>query len=239
MQFECGFGQDQGRRNEQQDSFWVSTGDESFWLGQPGVLALVADGMGGCADGAAASRLAVQAFVKTFGEVFEPKLPEATTPEQALDQALKAANRAVYEHSVEIGEELNCGTTLLACLIFGGVLRWVSVGDSRLYHFRNGELVQLSQDHNSSRHCLTSYVGGWRISKIDKSPAMFRVLPGDRVLLCSDGLYGFMDEACIADWMNETPQIAAEGLIREINELNHAHQDNVTVVVIRSEVSPD
>ncbi|MGI9211732.1 MAG: PP2C family protein-serine/threonine phosphatase, partial [Methylococcaceae bacterium] len=234
MQFECGFGQDQGRRDEQQDSFWVSTGDEPFWHGQPGVLALVADGMGGCADGAAASRLAVQAFVKTFGEVFEPKLPEATTPEQALELALSAANGAVYEHSVMIGEEQNCGTTLLACLIYADVLRWVSVGDSRLYHFRNGELVQLSQDHNSSRHCLTSYVGGWRISNIDKSPAMFRVLPGDRVLLCSDGLYGFMDEFYMAASLNEAPQSAVDGLIGEIGRLNHIHQDNVTVVVIKN-----
>jgi len=126
------------------------------------------------------------------------------------------------------------------------------VGDSHLYLFHEGMLTQLSTDHvyateldeavregrlsqaeadcHPERRSLTSYVGVASLTEIDVGTGELQV--GDRLLLCSDGLYGSLSNAEMASELRGDPQPAAEVLITQALAKRHAHQDNLTAVVM-------
>lgn len=221
-----------GARKDQQDTFWVSQIDDSQFTVHGGVLAIVADGMGGLANGAEASHLAVDTFTRCYLE----KTPDQTV-RVALDQALELCNKAVYNRSISINERNNFGTTLVAAVIIKNELYWCSVGDSRIYLCRNNELTQLSQDH-SQGHYLTSYIGDSTIDEIDRNIRPFRLQPGDRIVLCSDGLHGVLSDDDILNELHHNPQDSAERLIERIKAVNSPRQDNTTVVILGFDLNP-
>ncbi len=214
-----------GRRKNQQDYFWHSATVPSSDV-PGGVLAVVADGMGGLALGEEASRRAVEVFVDTWQQ-----RSASDTVGDALEAALTQANRAVYEHSVEINERGNFGTTLIAAVVTADTLHWISVGDSRLYRLRQGVLSQLSTDHNDGYY-LTSYVGAREPEEIDRNEQPVALESGDWLLLCSDGLHGFLEDADIAAGLHGSPAEALERLMAQIKAQDHPHQDNVTIIAM-------
>jgi len=238
-----------GCRQSQQDEFWFSDVNDHGFIDHGGVLAIVADGMGGLEKGAEASRLAA----RTFGQAYLAKDPADSIPD-ALANALEEANQAVCALARDVGELGNVGTTLVAAVVAGQSLHWLSVGDSRLYVFRNGELTQFTEDHNyggmlqkqvaegqlsadeadsdPDRNALTSFVGMPGLETVDHSIAPFSLEPGDWVLLCSDGLHGTLGEEEIARELRGTPQEAAGALVRRALEKGNPHQDNVTVALM-------
>jgi serine/threonine protein phosphatase PrpC len=210
--------------------------EDSFLVRDP--LFAVADGMGGHRGGEVASGLALETMERLF------ERGEGTLAEQ-----LQEANRTVFERSVADRSVAGMGTTLTAGLLEGDRIRLAHVGDSRAYLFRDGELQLLTQDHtlvhrmvldgelteeeaevHPHRSILTRSVGVDPAVDVDQEE--LAVAPGDRLLLCTDGLTGMIRNDQIARILAEEPepQGAVERLIREANDAGGV--DNITAVVI-------
>lgn len=240
-----------GARSSQQDAFGFSDKDDLAFVAHGGVLAVVADGMGGMAHGGEASHMALCAFLQAY----MGKSANETVP-IALRRALDEANQAVISLAYQAGEE-NVGTTLVAAVIYDEVLHWVSVGDSRLYLWRDRQLTQLTEDHiyatdldrdvangnisledaenHPERLSLTSYLGLTPLDLIDQNPQPFPLFGGDRLLLCSDGLYVALVESEIAPIFNRDVQQVAEDLVAIVLAKSRQGQDNLTVAILACE----
>ena len=164
------------------------------------------------------------------------------------------ANAAVRELAAGVNADGGLGTTLVAVVVAGHSLYWISAGDSRLYLFRQGRMTRITQDHNYAgwlreaayrgdvapdaaelhpgRDALTSYLGQAELEKIDRNVRSYPLEAGDWLLLCSDGLHGMLSEAEIGAELVGEPQDAAERLILRTLEKKHPHQDNVSAVIL-------
>lgn len=238
-----------GRRREQQDAFAFSDFEDEAFRAHGGVLALVADGMGGMALG----REAAQTAVKAMLEAYRLKTPDESVKE-ALLRALRFANEAVYRMAEAEGVPGESGCTLVAAVVHDEALDWVSVGDSRLYLLRDGKLQRLTEDHcfgrkldravrmgllseeealfHPEREALTSFVGIECLREIEVSEEPLPLRESDRLLLCSDGLYRTLLEEEIEELLSLSPPEAAERLVQKALEKDHPYQDNVTVEVL-------
>ena len=211
---------------------------------------VLADGMGGHVSGATASRTIVLTFVKTYPEIEGP-VPDRlrTCLEEEANQALAAA---IAENPALKG----MGSTVVAAVISPHGLEWISVGDSPLWLFREGELRRLNADHSmapvladlvaagrmteeeaatdSQRHALRSAVMGDDIHLVDESSQPVEVRQSDRVLLASDGLMTLADEQ-IADILQAMPEAplaeVVAALIQAVEDVGHPHQDNTTILL--------
>jgi protein phosphatase len=220
-------GQHQGARPYQEDSWALKT------LNGGTLLAVVADGMGGHAGGSVASRLVTEAMVK------------AVEQGRSLADGLQAANAAVQTGAAGKAELAGMGSTVVAAIVAGDEVRWISVGDSPFYALLNGKLQRLNADHSMApqidalvargvitaeegaehpgRHTLREAVMGQPLTLIDEGT---RRLPADaRLLLCSDGVLS-LGEADIA--AQSAGSVAA--LISTVLAVHSPHQDNVTVI---------
>jgi len=218
-----------------------------------GVLLAVADGMGGHEDGALASAAAVQAFSLLFGKG-KPQAPELAL----LRFVLNAHNR--LHGTVARRGSVRLGTTLTGAWVLGGRVFWVHVGDSRLYFFRNNTLVRLTADHTHREFALRdqrslppdadrlaqSFVYGSRGLgddagiRIDpgRDTGSRHLRPGDTLLLCTDGLTGFVDDRRITDALREVPQPAACAEVLVERAIAHGSTDNITAMVVRIDELP-
>jgi len=248
MNIAPGNAQHMGNREEQQDAFAFSDISNKKFIEHGGVLAVVADGMGGLAKGRAASSLAVRTLLKEY----EAKTKRELVIE-ALARSAARANQAVYEMAMKAGMEGNAGTTLAAAVVHQGNLCWLSAGDSRIYLFRDGELSRITVDHNYAlelerdvangkisrdeaennpeRNHLISFLGLRELIMTDSSRKPFPLRRNDRILLCSDGLHGSLSDAEIAEELNLPPQQAAERLVQKVLRKGKRSQDNVTVLI--------
>lgn len=194
---------------------------------------MVADGLGGHPGGDVASRLAVRA---AHAAVTDRPLRDEAEPGAVLGAALRAAHDAVLEGAAQDVSRRGMGTTaVLAHLCEDDRRLWVAhVGDSRAYLFRAGELRQLTTDHTIGGRIggLTQAVG----TPGPVSPDVVHVdlEPGDRILLCTDGLTDMVDDDGIAARLGsaEPPQRITDLLVEDA--LLNGGIDNVTVIVIIS-----
>lgn len=239
-----------GARENQEDSFALSDYRNRQDVEENGVLAVVADGMGGLSDGEEASRVAVQHFIREYtnsnGEELVPG---------RLNRSVSIANTAVFDLAYNGRDDYDLGTTLVAAAILDDQLYWISVGDSRIYLFRDEELKQLTNDHIYANHLdidvangkisrneannhpekdyLTSYLGLPTLPEIDQNFEHLQLKGGDIILLCSDGLYDTLQEHEIASTLKRrTPNIAEE-LVKIALDKNNKYQDNVTVITLK------
>ncbi|EIC22772.1 PP2C family protein-serine/threonine phosphatase [Thiorhodovibrio frisius] len=251
-----GNGQWIGARGEQQDAFGFHGFDDPDFRAHGGVLAVLADGMGGLQQGRAASQLAVT----TLRQTYATKAPEESIP-NALDRALQAANTAVYQLAMESDGEGQVGTTLVAAVAHAHGIDWVNVGDSRLYGYRAAEdqLTQLSQDHNYAvilqtqvaagtleqadadahpdRAALVSFIGLKQIPYIDTGTKKMPLAPGDRLLLCSDGVHGRLSDEHLHELIRQPAQPAAEAMIATLKAAAYPRQDNATLAILAAEAA--
>ena len=225
--------------------------NEDSLIGE-GDLFAVADGMGGLGRGDVAARLALDELRSAF---------EAEPTGAGLVAAVRSANRAVHQRNIdeqdvdEAGPEsdLPFGTTIaaVAYVTEEGAERLVvvNVGDSRVYRLRGGRLERLSLDHSKvaelvragsltaaeaadhpERHILTQAIG----VRADIEPAVTSAEPqsGDRLLLCSDGLYNEVSEPELLDLLSadDPPDDVAARLIERANE--RGGRDNITALVL-------
>lgn len=238
-----------GSRDEQQDSFAFSHIDDAALVRRAGVLAVVADGMGGLAMGKEAS----DCTVKTFLSVHEAAQIE-TPPAIVLQNAVEAANIGVLDLARAAGVEGEAGSTLVAIIVKDSKLYWTSVGDSRIYLYRAGELVRLTTDQNYAtellqfvangrmtmeeaqthpeRAALTNFIGNPEIKPADSSRHAFPISNGDWIILCSDGLFGTLSDDDIRNELFGNPHDSCERLIKKIVSRNEPYQDNTSVVIL-------
>jgi serine/threonine protein phosphatase PrpC len=247
-----GNAQDIGDRERQEDYFGFSTlGDRDFER-HGGVMMVLCDGMGGLANGAAASRAAVDAALSGYGR----KPPSEDIP-SALDRTLREAHQAVCGIC---GESGNAGSTIVMAVVWQNTLYWTSVGDSRLYLCRGSTPAdQLTEDHNvasmlkagatrgeshvieagstTNPDALTAYLGAPYSPHPDKGTLPLR--PGDRIIACTDGLYrGLSPEEMAAIARHGDPMSAAERLKESVLRQKLPHQDNLTVVLLEVSSPP-
>lgn len=235
-----------GRRENNQDAYCV---DQDL-----GLFA-VADGMGGYAGGEVASNLALDVLQSFLRErVANPRQTRSfrrgasDVDEDRVAQAIRVAHRSIL--AARNRERPKMGTTIATIVSTGASdLPFVvaHVGDSRVYHWRDGELRQVTRDHSfieelrrtgavapdedlpSLRNYLTRALGvpGWA------NPSLRRVTyrPGDRFLLCTDGLSGVLCDEAIAQLMSEPRcEDIAENLVETAYALGST--DNITAVVV-------
>lgn len=239
-----------GARENQEDAFAFSDLSDAERVRKNGILALVADGMGGLSRGEEASSLAVKVFLREY----EARKDEETIGE-CMNRALRIANTAVYDLAFTGEEEDDdLGTTLVAVVIYRDELHWIAVGDSRIYLYREENLQQLNLDHiyanhllndvvngkislkeaekHPERNYLTSYLGLPELNEVDQNDDPLPLKPGDRILLCSDGLYDTLSESRIAAILEGGEAPVAEEMVRQVLAKDSRHQDNVTVIVL-------
>ena len=219
-----------------------SNNQDQFLMAEP--VFAVADGMGGAAAGEVASSIAV----RTLGD--EVARWAGPLTQDLLVEAARSANRAVWRESIAHSEMRGMGTTLVAAaLIDGDRLAVINVGDSRLYSMRGDVFQQVTVDHN----LVAELVAEGRISKEEgqvhpRRNIMTRALgvepdvevdvfvesanPGDRFLLCSDGLPRELSDDRISAVLRRLsePSAAAKELVHEAKR--HGGNDNITVVVL-------
>ncbi|PVU82936.1 Stp1/IreP family PP2C-type Ser/Thr phosphatase [Cellulomonas sp. WB94] len=207
-------------------------------------LLVVADGMGGHAGGDVASSVAIAALAPLDGE--------SHGPDDALDElerALEAARDEIVARTEAEPDLAGMGTTVTAILRAGNKLAMVHLGDSRGYLLRNGALTQVTTDHTFVQHLVnTGKITPEEAEHHPQRSVVMRVLgdfdpdvapdlsvrearPGDRWLLCSDGLSGFVSGDTIADTLRDIADVdaCADRLVQLA--LRAGGGDNVTVVV--------
>jgi protein phosphatase len=245
-----------GARSYQEDTALFWPGEDPFSPGAVGVngaeiMAVLADGMGGHAGGALASRMACESFIKSFAGQNGPK-------RERLKSALDAANQAIAA-TVEANPALTgMGSTLVGVTFGPDGVEWVSVGDSPLMLFRRGEIALLNEDHSLApeldrlaaegrisedearrdprRHMLRSAVTGDELDLVDLSRRPLMVEPGDYIILASDGLQTLEAgeiERVVAAYASDGASAVANALIRAVEAMKDPHQDNATVVAVR------
>ena len=224
--------QHQGARPYQEDSWALRS------LADGALLAVLADGMGGHAGGAVASRLAVGAFLM------------AMENGGSLQEALSAANRAIGEAAQRDVALASMGSTLVGAVVADDEVRWISVGDSPFYLATAGALARLNADHSMvpqidalvergiitaeeaarhpGRHTLREAVMGQPLTLIDEGRRALAA--GDRLLVCSDGIET-LDRASIV----RAAAGPVQALIDAVLAVGAPAQDNVTVIKLERE----
>jgi PPM family protein phosphatase len=248
-----------GGRSGQEDAFrlWPTEGVVSPKADGGGLLAVLADGMGGHTGGAIAGQTACRAFTEVFAAATAP-------PEARLKSALTASNEALAKGVEQNAALKGMGCTLVAAWIDDLGLRWTSVGDSLLLLYRLPDVIRLNADHslgsfldeqarqnkitrsearrNRNRNALRSALTGSKIDLIDLRSEPLGLRPGDWVVLASDGLCSLSGDE-IADviyrFRESTPEAMADGLIAAVTQKGAVDQDNATVVVVRIEGAPE
>lgn len=223
-----------------------SNNEDRFLIAGDLGLALVADGMGGAACG----EVAAQMTVDCIAEMLSAPSPNGSV--SALESAITEANRRVWLHARQTHECNGMGTTIVAACWRGPRLAIANVGDSRAYLLRHDQLTQLSYDqslvnelrHNlgltddqikryANRNVLTQAIGTAENVTIRTNEIDF--VPGDVVILCSDGLHGIVDDEEILEILSQ-PVVLEIQVTRLIEAAKRAGgNDNITIAVIRND----
>ena len=234
-----------GARESQQDSFCISDISNVELCARKGILGVVADGMGGMADGAEISAIVSRTMLQYFNEV-DP----SGHPELDLLVMVNAANDNINHFMT--GRDKG-GSTVVAVIIHDMKLYWVAVGDSRICLVRNTAIISLNREHvysveldekaakgeisweaaagDPKREALTSYLGMKNLEKVDRCLHPMQLLYGDRILLMSDGVFGVLTDADILQTMTFPPQESAMKLQEMILAKANPNQDNLTAII--------
>jgi serine/threonine protein phosphatase PrpC len=234
-----GNAQTKGKRAEQEDSF-------ATVINTKGALVVLADGMGGYSDG----KLASEIVVKTFVEQFSNGAPSG------VRQFFQTTSQLCNNKILKMGQATKTGSTLAAAVVTGGQLDWVSVGDSAIMMYRDGELSNLNKKHNfqamleeqyqsgkitkaeltnnPKKKRLTSYLGNDGFREIALNEKSIKLHSGDKIILCSDGVYNSISELEMENLLslNLKPNDVADQIIKNIDAQENSNQDNATIVIL-------
>lgn len=242
---------DIGDRSDQQDDF-------GYDLNDSGAMVLVCDGMGGHNGGNLASATVTKRFLSDYKKLCPT---DKTATIAFLHDTTVLANSDVFELADLNGEKINAGSTVVSVAIFDRQLYWSSVGDSRLYLFRDGELVQITQDHNYTTllteklnmglisqeefeyekcngEALISYIGMATLPLIDYNDTPFALVSNDKLILMSDGLYKVLSDneilSVVSNFSNISEAVQALNQKAKRNAKKFKiSRDNTTISILK------
>jgi serine/threonine protein phosphatase PrpC len=211
-----------------------------------GWLFVLADGVGGHDRGEVASRTAVETLLEAF-----PRAAASETPVSLLTRLVQSANTRVVEAGLAAGAgRSRMATTLVACLLRHDRAAVAHVGDSRCYRIRGAKAMQITRDHTvtneqiklgilspgeaaeaSTRHLLSRSLGNELFVNVEMSE--HQLLPGDLLVLCSDGMHNSVAASDMADALGQLPDLdaAARSLVALAKERDGG--DNISVQIVR------
>lgn len=213
------------------------------------ILLVVADGMGGHSDGDVAAGTLTDTLVEKFEDGGASGMPT-----DFLDAAIRDAHRSVHALGRDLANENRPRTTCSAAFIQFDAAWWAHVGDSRIYLFRQGEVMLRTRDHShveslvqsgeiseaeADDHPLRNWVdrcvGGERESPEIDFGGPEKLTPGDTILLCTDGFWEPLDETAVARYLSESRQLEEilEELAGQAVSASNPESDNVTVAALR------
>lgn len=227
-----------------EDSFCIYGFDDNR---QPG-FCILSDGMGGHNAGEVASGCAVRFAADVLKENLESG--GGKLPPKALIEAVESANRQVLEMALSDESRSGMGATMVAAYIRDDEAYIANVGDSRAYAYRDKELVQITKDHSiveemvasgtisrdearnhPQKNIITRAIGTDAVTEADIFE--YDCMPGDCLLLCSDGLSGMLEDKELYDMLNSGK--SAEKTVKSLIESakDHGGNDNITAICIR------
>lgn len=217
----------QGGRHDNQDRVGYVHSRQSL-------LMIVCDGMGGHAHGEVAAQYVMEYLAGAFRVEALPKLKD---PAGFLQSTFLKAHDALIGHASARGLNEVPKTTCVACVVQEGCATWAHAGDSRIYHFRDGQLRTRSEDHSfvqsmiddgaitveqakthPDRHKVYSCIGNVVPPQVAVSIGA-SLRPGDRILLATDGIWGALAEETLLSAMNATSVVAALDVAMDIAEM--------------------
>ncbi|KAB0582519.1 serine/threonine-protein phosphatase [Ideonella dechloratans] len=219
---------------------------------ESGLFAL-ADGMGGHPEGEVASQLALQTLAAAFQREAKPSLKN---PIRFLQEAILAGHHQLLRYATERALVDTPRTTVVACVLQGKSAYWAHCGDSRLYLVRKGQLQARTRDHSYielqeslahvvpidarfNRSVLFTCLGSPGKPVVD-TVGPVPLLPGDRLIVCSDGLWSSVSDEVIVGMLTDRPlQDAVPDLVEEALRNGGPHSDNVTLLGVEWEAVED
>lgn len=222
-----------------------SANQDSYYLSPQGDLFIVADGMGGHIGGQEASRIATE----VIREYLMQHRASDDSPDILLEQAILKANEAVIADQRQHPARADMGTTVVVAMVQDDELWCAHVGDSRLYILRESGFIQVTQDHtwvaqamrsgdlsadqlahHPWRHVLSQCIG--REDLLEVETQRLQIEPGDRLLLCSDGLTEELSNDAIITYLQSAQ--TCEGAVAALVAAAKAQggRDNITAVAL-------
>ena len=227
-----------GRKNNEDRMGYLYTPESALFV--------VADGMGGHANGELAAQIALETMTKAFQAQAHPVIAE---PRDFLSKALLQAHHDILRFTTEAGLDDSPRTTLVALLVQAGEAMWIHCGDSRLYWIRDAQLEKRTLDHSyaeqmpqgsnqraeylskvANRNVLFTCLGSPTKPIYDISPTM-SLKRGDKFLLCSDGLWGSLKDSDILETLTvASVSLSVPRLIDLAMQRGGVYSDNVTAI---------
>ena len=228
LRIESGFASETGRRAANED--YVGLLDPGgLQADAKGIVAAIADGVGGARGGRVAAELAVRGFIDgMFSQ------SETIGLQRAAATAIGGVNRWIHTQGQRDPALENAATTFTALILRGRSAHVFHVGDSRAYRLSGGELTRLTEDHTlrgaNVSHILYRAVGIEPSVRLDHAVQPLR--PHDRFLLCSDGVHGVLSDRRIAELLGARSSPAEDAQRIAAAALAAGSEDNVTALVI-------
>jgi len=243
MRYEIGQVNRLGNRSSNQDRFLAVETDE-------GVLLVLGDGMGGQAFGEVAAQLLIDIAVKNFNDAVRP----IKQPKEFLNAIIQQAHRAIIAFGKQQEPPVTPGTTGVLCLVQDGQAVWAHVGDSRLYVFQGGLPIYRTTDHSyveqlyqqgaisrweqeshPQRNQITQCIGCRATPPEVSLSNAVNLRQNDIVLLCSDGLWGPLDDAQMGAMLSD--EVSLDELLNGMGEkserLSYPRSDNISGLALR------
>lgn len=238
------------RQNNEDTGLYYRIADEKV-IREKGCLLMVADGMGGHQAGEVASRMASEIVIR---EYYNPKRDNSI--EKNLRKAFATANTRILEAANSNAAQQGMGTTCTALILAGTEIHFAHVGDSRAYLYKKDKLSRITEDHtyvqelvrsgeisareadtHPRRNILTNAMGTKPEMKVDAGRFNQRFEPGDRLMLCSDGLYDYLNDDEIAAFLggNDLTTVAEQMIAAAKKRGGH---DNITIVLAQKVSTP-
>ncbi len=232
-------------RNNNEDSYLYWEPESDVLFERLGRLATIADGMGGYEGGQIASRIAVEVVRDTYSSLVD------LDPQDRLLRAFAEAHRRIQQHGSQKLVLNGMGTTCTAIALVKGKLYFAHVGDTRLYLLREGKLERLTHDHtlvahwlstgvispdeaadHPRKHVLTAALGVAEQLQPDFPSTPLVARRGDVFMICSDGLWGQMEEAEIqSNLALRSLSDACKNMVLLAND--RGGPDNITLLLLR------